>query len=161
DEVVELRERQPPLGLVLVVEERLSPDLRDAGGPVEVPEVRHFLFEGPRREGHAVHEPLLETPDPLEVVGLPAQPPLLAGNVHTLVGDEIGDRPLEPTGVDRIDLRGGSSESGTAEKMRGRVPGPVHAHDLLLWEAWTKHDGGGLRRERSQITGSGMPWVRV
>ncbi len=130
-QVVELAGRVLPLRLVLRQHQPLALDLRDAGGPVEVPEVSQLFLQRPRREGHAVHEPLLEAGHARQVVVAGGQGRLVRGEVDRVVVEQERDRALEAPGVERVDLRGRPAESRSSKQVRRRVPGPVHAHGGL------------------------------
>jgi hypothetical protein len=132
-EVVEPREGVLPLGLVLVQDERRAADLRDARGPVEVPEVRHLFLERAGRKRHPVEEPLLEAADVGEVVVLRGQALLVGGHVDRVVVHEPRDRALETPPEEVVDLGRRAAEARPPQEVRGRVPGPVDCgHGRLL-----------------------------
>ena len=98
---------------------------------MEVPEVGQLFLQRPRREGHAVHEPLLEAGHARQVVVAGGEGRLVRGEVDRVVVEQERDRALEAPGVERVDLRRRPAEARPSKQVRRRVPGPVHAHGGL------------------------------
>ena len=137
-EVVESGDRERALGPVLGEHQRGLFHLRERGREDLVPEVRHLLFERPRRVDHAVEEPPLESSRAGQVVrgvrltGLHRREAGQVGLEHAVVDPVEVDEPVhgrvQPDPYVRIQLRGRGPEAGAPRQMGGgfAVPGDAH-----------------------------------